>query len=255
MLRDSVCDEATNIAECFFDGGDCCLEFKNTIYCQNCSCILTVDNETVLRQFSENNVKPFANPDDVQPFAEQWIVNVEEVISIRVCAVLCLDHDNSQDINTWLYNRTSQVCRCGWVNSTFCPETKVTDSGWILDDIAMLTHSAYIMLEKTLPCGNNIWYSYTFDPILITCILWLPECIAIDFVIDTTRTNGDRKDALELGTTSTLTTLSDWHCQQKCWQDEECIWFAWRYQGDKGKCKKCQYPFFGQQLPVCLNSR
>ena len=37
MLRDGVCDEATNTEECFFDGGDCCTE--NTAV-WNCECML-----------------------------------------------------------------------------------------------------------------------------------------------------------------------------------------------------------------------
>ncbi len=41
LLGDGVCDEVTNYESCFFDGGDCCLDFyrKDTKFCQDCSCL------------------------------------------------------------------------------------------------------------------------------------------------------------------------------------------------------------------------
>ncbi len=38
LINDGVCDEVANIADCLFDGGDCCLEDKDTKYCQDCEC-------------------------------------------------------------------------------------------------------------------------------------------------------------------------------------------------------------------------
>ena len=37
-LGDGTCDDVTNIAECGYDHGDCCLSSLNTDYCSNCSC-------------------------------------------------------------------------------------------------------------------------------------------------------------------------------------------------------------------------
>ena len=38
LLGDGVCHDESNIRECGFDHGDCCLLPLNTDYCTNCSC-------------------------------------------------------------------------------------------------------------------------------------------------------------------------------------------------------------------------
>ena len=40
LIRDDKCDDITNTAECFFDGGDCCrpTSFKGAPYCLQCKC-------------------------------------------------------------------------------------------------------------------------------------------------------------------------------------------------------------------------
>ena len=35
---DGYCDDVSNILECNFDGGDCCLPNKVTDYCTECIC-------------------------------------------------------------------------------------------------------------------------------------------------------------------------------------------------------------------------
>ena len=37
-VGDGYCTDVTNIQQCNFDGGDCCLLEVNTDYCLNCSC-------------------------------------------------------------------------------------------------------------------------------------------------------------------------------------------------------------------------
>ncbi len=41
MIRDGVCDEATNVERCLFDGGDCCLGNKSVWNCNFCTCKLS----------------------------------------------------------------------------------------------------------------------------------------------------------------------------------------------------------------------
>ena len=36
---DGFCDDGNNIAECEFDGGDCCGDDVDTKYCKECECI------------------------------------------------------------------------------------------------------------------------------------------------------------------------------------------------------------------------
>ena len=42
-IGDSFCDEKTNVAECDYDGGDCCGYNVNTDFCSDCNCHI---NET-----------------------------------------------------------------------------------------------------------------------------------------------------------------------------------------------------------------
>ena len=38
-INDGICQDETNVPECGFDGGDCCIPLWNiTLDCQNCTC-------------------------------------------------------------------------------------------------------------------------------------------------------------------------------------------------------------------------
>ncbi len=37
-VGDGMCDDDTNIEECQYDGGDCCLETQSWSYCNECIC-------------------------------------------------------------------------------------------------------------------------------------------------------------------------------------------------------------------------
>ena len=38
-IGDGFCDDKTNNLDCNYDGGDCCLDSINTVYCEICQCI------------------------------------------------------------------------------------------------------------------------------------------------------------------------------------------------------------------------
>ncbi len=161
MLRDSVCDEATNTELCRYDGGDCCLEIKDTTMCRNCSCILAVDADRLKDQFNDLLIKPVRKSiaNDIQQVnnaIKDWIVSVDEVVSGHVCAVLCLDHDQENSINAWRYNNNAQVCKCGWVSSMLCPEETLVKPDWKLRDLGnLLKYNIYMELRKTVFCGKS----------------------------------------------------------------------------------------------------
>ncbi len=155
MLRDSFCDESVNTEACFYDGGDCCLEFKKKKYCKNCSCILTVDEEDLLSHFQQLAIKPLMKSVDPDAVIDTWIVKVEEVVSTQVCAVLCLDHQLAESINAWQYKESTQLCQCGWLESILCPENLVVDK-FILDNVSRLpNYPAYVQMNKTISCGKQ----------------------------------------------------------------------------------------------------
>ncbi len=155
QLRDSVCDESSNTAICLYDGGDCCLEFKATHLCKNCSCILEVDVDKLQDSFDRLNILPLVDPSKLVPAVNDiWTVQVEDVVSGQVCAVLCLDHELADNINSWYYQEHTKVCRCGWIGAQVCPENLVDHDGTDLETAAKTT-SAYVQLEKSLPCGMS----------------------------------------------------------------------------------------------------
>ncbi len=157
MLRDSVCDEATNTEECRYDGGDCCLEIKDTSMCRNCSCILLVDPDRLQGQFYELTIKPVRISVDSDPETDSsfdWTVYVQDVVSGLVCSVLCIDHNGGNSINAWRYNNSTLVCQCGWLTSRLCPETYVKEN-WELRKVSnLIKFNTYVQLGKIISCGK-----------------------------------------------------------------------------------------------------
>ncbi len=156
MLRDAVCDEATNNEICLFDGGDCCLEFKVTNLCKNCSCILAVDPKKLEQQSRDLEIKPFINPAEFGNVTVKSIVKVEDVISGPVCAVLCSDPEKGDVINAWQYRENQRTCQCSWIESTSCPQTFV-NMDWTMNFNKRWTLNTFVQLAKTIPCGKNIY--------------------------------------------------------------------------------------------------
>ncbi len=157
QLRDNVCDDTSNTKKCLYDGGDCCQEYKNRDLCQTCACILDVDLEDLQERFSELDILPVVSSGDLDAaIGDRWILQVEEVVSGMVCASVCLDHAKQDDINSWHYYESTQICRCGWLSSALCPENFV-DTTWSQNDIAMVGKTnTFIQLNKTVPCSIGL---------------------------------------------------------------------------------------------------
>ena len=117
MIRDGVCDEATNFEECLFDGGDCCLEQKNDELCRNCTCKITIDLSFIKSRFEEEDVQKFAHGGQFRQFVQLRAKMVEDVENVNTCSMLCLHDDLDGEINSWLFNLTSRVCKCTWINT------------------------------------------------------------------------------------------------------------------------------------------
>ncbi len=164
MLRDSVCDEATNTEECLFDGGDCCLEFKDRTLCQNCSCILSVEPKKLYQQFLDWEIKPLKNPLAFDDVMDKAIMMVQEVVSGQVCAVFCLDPQRGDGINAWQYDKDRQTCQCSWIESTTCPWDLVqTDWTLPVSNSSIVTNwtlNTFVQLEKTIPCCIKLLIKY-----------------------------------------------------------------------------------------------
>ncbi len=163
MLRDGVCDETANTAKCLYDGGDCCKENKDKFLCRNCVCMLKIDHGEQLKQFNALEVTPFADAKSLDTAIgnKGWTVEVEDVVSLPVCAQLCLDHEIANELNAWHYRVNERICNCGWVESRSCPE-KMVISDWTWKYLENSTvednmgYNAFIQLNKTVSCGKYI---------------------------------------------------------------------------------------------------
>ena len=64
-LGDGYCSDITNIAECHYDGGDCCGDDVRTDYCDDSGCYLTCD-ECICHQINTTTTQP-TNPTTADP--------------------------------------------------------------------------------------------------------------------------------------------------------------------------------------------
>ncbi len=223
MLRDGVCDEASNNEKCLFDGGDCCLENKDRDLCKDCTCQMTVDEVELANQFSALDIKPVKDPPRLEAAIEitnGWALVVEDVVSLPVCAMVCLEHKDSDKLNTWHYQFNERLCKCGWVHSSNCPE-KMAKSNWTLaatgtgglfaDNISNETRqdvSTIVQMNKTVPC----------------------DCLVSSMLINSDISENAKVDYGN----EKLYTPSLWHCQQLCRDYEDCTWVSWNSVANDG---------------------
>ena len=156
MMRDGVCDEATNMERCLYDGGDCCLENKDTLMCKVCTCKLKVDNGLLDNGFKELEVKQLKHSDDFDSIVTTVVAKVDQMLSQEVCSVLCLlEHDKRDQINAWHYNKGRRQCQCAWIESIYCNviEKNLDQSVMDVQTSVFDSTSAFIQMNKTIPCG------------------------------------------------------------------------------------------------------
>ncbi len=155
MMRDGVCDDASNIAKCLFDGGDCCKENKDKTLCGACTCNLTVNQVELVGQFKDLQIKPLIQGgSNLDPL--QNMVEVQDVVSTKVCAKICLEHQKANELNAWHFKANLGICHCGWIHSAACPE-KMMMENWRFDVTSGLPNdTTFVQLAKTVSCGRLI---------------------------------------------------------------------------------------------------
>ena len=73
LIGDGLCDLRTNSEECGYDGGDCCLAEKSTVYCQiTCDCNLNVDLDNISYLFTEYKVHLVNKSSQLQTAVSLW---------------------------------------------------------------------------------------------------------------------------------------------------------------------------------------
>ncbi len=153
MIRDNVCDEATNIEECLFDGGDCCLPKgkKDTTLCRDCTCMKTIDRDNLETSFKTLRVRIIQNDDDIQELVRRAAMVVEDVLDVEVCSTLCLEKSIDLLVNGWSFDAQTSSCSCLWLKSTECIENRAeipTQSTY------SVTTKSFVQMTKLIECSG-----------------------------------------------------------------------------------------------------
>ncbi len=155
QLNDGICDDATNIAICGYDGGDCCREQKLTHLCNECQCILDIDEDLLKLKLH----KVMMNKQSNNSLHFSAIKTVEYVVSSFVCALLCLDKSAKNNIDSWIFETTNSknTCTC-----TRLDETCIEYEGYETVTLTQLDGEVLFLMSTLVPqCGkfasnNNI---------------------------------------------------------------------------------------------------
>ncbi len=182
-MADLVCDDVTNTKACFFDGGDCCLEDKETKYCTDCLCrhggntyrVRIIQGPSLITNLSSlsckaNNLTGFSIPDDnrteVFKLSRNHVQNgglyfpvllFQLVHGPATCHKLCFEDLNDTSIaNAWLFHSVTLTCQCIYMKGTdFCVEEAITeDNLHDIDVLAVYKHSA----KPIFNCQGNRYY-------------------------------------------------------------------------------------------------
>ncbi len=153
-----MCDEVTNTEKCIWDGGDCCLDIakKETSFCKICTCIVTVDIESLLTTFAALDVHEILiNHNGIQDLILKTERTVTEVLDENVCSALCLDSSLNDFVNGWTYNGKLQQCSCLWFKSTKCLNRLPLLNALPAGSEESVTSKTFVGLAKTIDCGKT----------------------------------------------------------------------------------------------------
>ncbi len=163
MIRDGVCDEATNNERCLFDGGDCCLDVhkKETSLCRTCTCELLTQDDQLEKSFQELDVRQLKRAEDFSNLILTMSHLTTDVTSKGVCTTLCLIGDLADKVNGWSYDNVTRTCTCAWLESTECIQDVLSENKTLSPHEQSEEFQAYIQMTKFLNCSKPLLYRYT----------------------------------------------------------------------------------------------
>ncbi len=225
MLRDGVCDDSTNTAQCLYDGGDCCLENKAIHLCRDCVCRLATNDQELIEKSDGFKVMAFENHlqfDDVVASIEKTVANVE---TSDICSVICLDQDILEAVNAWHYDGMSQNCRCGWIDYGDNDRFGLVGTQFASSNIGTFQSFAFVLADKLTPTGTETFQNAFYNVIdtkpyvyvLLECMMLNTRLVSIYSFENKAFTN-TRTAAL---------------CRQSCEEHiENCQYFSWLSEMD-----------------------
>ncbi len=224
MIRDGVCDEATNIEVCLFDGGDCCLEQKNEELCGKCICKMGLDLPFIQERFEEADVQMFVDKGQFRKLIQMRAKMVQDVQNVNTCSMLCLNDDMDGKINSWLFNHTSRACKCTWINTiVFLIHdigAPVKDNKTVTDALAVIQMSKQFTSGLFLAKCSRSKTLFTHLTMLSTDLA--VKCIEINAMYKATT-------AVKIGTLKN--ELSPTACKEACQSAGNCTFFSWNSNG------------------------
>ncbi len=155
MIGDGVCDEITNTERCVYDGGDCCLEDKQTHICRKCTCHMDFDESKLNVELDDFEAAIYSS-DDIGRFL--IVKHVVDVASKMTCSALCFDamKNGRVEIDSILYFQSSVSRNCSCASFESC----LNASHWqtISDElhVTLLKDTEVVGLtKKFLPCSKK----------------------------------------------------------------------------------------------------
>ena len=86
---------------------------------------------------------------------------IQDVASLKVCHMICLDSELEDWINAWEYSKTELHCTCFWIEAPVCkidfdltPVKSVSEIEF--EAPSWLNVSSLIYMDKVVPCGKII---------------------------------------------------------------------------------------------------
>ena len=162
-----MCDDAANIEECLFDGGDCCLETKNRHLCQDCHCRKPVDALFVENGIDAKQLGIIGLRVSSVESLEQNIAGIfRDMVKSDECSMMCLLLDSKSIVAAWFFNPLEKLCVClsRFVPHHFlCPEAHATTTRSTLIDMYIPATNSCVWF-----CGKYciVSKSYSFIEIL-----------------------------------------------------------------------------------------
>ena len=238
MMRDGVCDEATNIEACVFDGGDCCLEKKNEDLCHNCVCKMSLDLGFIESKFDEQEVRMFRDDGQFRKFIQMRAKMVTDVENVDTCSMLCLnDGDIKGKINSWFFNFTSQACKCTWINTNiFLTHSDIIGAPVKYKNVSSEAIT-FIQMSKQFTTGmqtiKHLHLKWTTFASLFPKVANKITCFApsTDLAVECVEINATYLATKDVKIGTLRNELSPSDCKEACGSAGNCTNFSWNGNG------------------------
>ncbi len=164
LIQDGVCDEITNTERCLYDGGDCCLEDKQTHICRKCTCHMDFDESKLDKELEELGAAQLISDNIVRFLIVKHVV---DVASKMTCSALCFNANKNGlvEIDSIMYFQTSAPRNCSCASFESCFNASHWQSLANASNVTLYHYQdpeVMGLTKKFLPCSNKYPYVSTY---------------------------------------------------------------------------------------------